>query len=126
MHEFWQFLLYVIYIFVFIAYLMIMFQIVVDLFRDHELSGWAKAAWVVGLILIPVLTALVYIIARGDGMARRQMSRAAEAENQARAYIRDAAGRSPAQEISDAKQLLDSGAITPDQYEVLKTRALSI
>lgn len=45
MHEFWQFLLYVIYIFVFIAYLMVMFQIVVDLFRDQELSGWAKAAW---------------------------------------------------------------------------------
>lgn len=75
--------------------------------------------------MIPVLTALVYIIARGDGMARRQMARAAEAENQAREYIRDVAGRTPAQEISDAKRLLDSGAITPDEFEVLKTGALS-
>ncbi|KYH45006.1 SHOCT domain-containing protein [Branchiibius sp. NY16-3462-2] len=125
MHDFWQYLLYVLYIFFFIAYLMVMFQIVTDLFRDHETSGWAKAIWIVCLIFFPVITALVYLIARGKGMALRQQQRIADADQQTRAYVREAAGRSPAQEIADAKALLDSGTITPEEYEALKVKALA-
>lgn len=125
MHDFWQYLLYVLYIFFFIAYLMVMFQIVTDLFRDHETSGWAKAIWIVCLIFFPVITALVYLIARGKGMAVRQQQRFAAAEQQTRDYVREAAGRSPAQEIADAKALLDSGTITPAEYEALKLKALA-
>lgn len=125
MHDFWQYLLFVLYIFFFIAYLMVMFQIITDLFRDHETSGWAKAVWIVFLILFPVLTALVYLIVRGKGMAIRQQQRIATAEQQTREYVREAAGRNPAQEIADAKALLDSGTISPEEFEALKAKALA-
>lgn len=125
MHDFWQFLLYALYIFFFIAYLLVMFQIITDLFRDRESSGWAKAIWVLFLILFPVLTALVYLIVKGKGMAERQAGAAQAAEQQTREYVREVAGRNPAQEIADAKALLDSGTISPEEYEVLKAKALA-
>lgn len=125
MHDFWQFMLYALYIFFFIAYLLVMFQIITDLFRDRESSGWAKAIWVLFLILFPVLTALVYLIVKGKGMTERQLASAAQVDAANRAYVREAAGRSPAQEIADAKALLDSGTITPAEYEALKIKALA-
>ena len=74
MSNFWDMVLLMISTFFFIAYLIIMFQIVIDLFRDHELGGGSKVLWVIGLIFLPVLTAIVYIIARGKGMAERQQA----------------------------------------------------
>ena len=72
MSNFWDMVWLMISTFFFVAYLIIMFQIVIDLFRDHELGGGSKVLWVIGLIFIPVLTAIIYIIARGKGMAQRQ------------------------------------------------------
>lgn len=124
--SFWDFLWTGVVIFAFIAYLMILFNILADLFwRDHKTSGLIKAIWVVFLIVLPYLTAFVYLIVRGKGMAERAREQALQAKQQTDDYIRDAAGRSPAQEIADAKALLDSGAITPGEFDALKTKALS-
>ncbi len=124
--SFWDFFWTGLVIFAFIAYLIILFNILVDLFwRDHKTSGWVKAVWVIFLIVLPYLTALVYLIARGSGMAQRAQAAAVAAQQEADAYIRQAAGRSPAQEIADAKALLDAGSITPAEFDSLKAKALS-
>jgi hypothetical protein len=123
--SFWSFLWSTAVIFAFIAYLMILFNILVDLFwRDHKTNGFVKAIWVIFLILLPYLTALVYLIARGKGMAERGQAAALAAKKDTDDYIRKAAGRSPAQEIADAKALLESGTISPAEFESLKAKAL--
>ncbi|MFD6178947.1 MULTISPECIES: SHOCT domain-containing protein [unclassified Isoptericola] len=124
MNTFWDFFWYLVWIFLFIAYLMVLFQILTDLFRDRELNGWWKALWVVLLIFIPLLTALVYLIARGRGMSERQIAAVKEAKAGTDAYIRDVAG-APADHIASAKKLLDEGTITPEEFERLKAKALS-
>ncbi len=124
--SFWDYFWSLLVIFAFIAYLIILFNILTDLFwRDHKTSGWVKAIWVFFLIVFPYLTALIYLIARGKGMAERAQAAALAARQETDEYIRQAAGRSPAQEIADAKSLLDSGAISPDEYEALKAKAMS-
>ncbi|WP_193046753.1 SHOCT domain-containing protein [Mycolicibacterium baixiangningiae] len=124
--SFWDYLWSAVVIFAFIAYLIILFNILTDLFwRDHKTSGWIKAIWVVFLILLPYLTALVYLIARGGGMAQRAREAAFAAQRETDDYIRQAAGRSPAQEIADAKGLLDNGVITEAEFDALKAKALS-
>ena len=102
-----------------------LFQIVADIFRDHTTSGWSKAIWILFLILFPVITALVYLIVKGRGMTERQLATAAQVDAANRAYVREAAGRSPAQEIADAKALLDSDTISPEEYELIKAKALA-
>ncbi|NTY59713.1 SHOCT domain-containing protein [Mycolicibacterium sphagni] len=122
----WDFLWHFLIIFAWIAYLLVLFQILVDLFwRDHTTSGWIKAVWVIFLIVFPWLTALIYLIARGQGMAQRARAAALAAKQETDDYIRDAAGRSPAQEIEHAKQLLDAGTISQQEFESLKAKALS-
>ena len=122
----WDFLWDFLIIFAWIAYLLVLFQILTDLFwRDHETSGVVKAIWVVFLIVFPWLGALVYLLARGKGMAERARAAAVAAQQQTDDYIRQAAGRSPAQEIADAKSLLDSGTISQAEYDSLKAKALS-
>jgi len=104
--SFWDYLWSAVVIFAFIAYLMILFNILADLFwRDHKTSGWIKAVWVLFLIVFPYVTALIYLIARGKGMAERAQQQAQHAKQQTDDYIKHAAGRSPAQEIADAKAL---------------------
>lgn len=125
METFFNFIWLVIVSFAFIAYLIVLFQIVVDLFRDHEQKGWHKALWIIFLIVFPLLTAVVYLIARGSGMAQRQAAYVKQTQSDADSYIRQVAGRSPAQEIAEAKALLDAGTINADEYERIKTKALS-
>jgi predicted PurR-regulated permease PerM len=115
----------ILYSFFFIAYLMVLFQIVADLFRDHQLSGWWKAVWILFLIFLPVVTALVYLIARGRGMAERQRETIMQAKADTDTYIRQVASTSAADQIASAKQLLDAGAITAEEYEILKAKALA-
>ncbi|HAN23178.1 MAG: hypothetical protein CMH36_05340 [Microbacterium sp.] len=112
-------------IFVFVAYLMALFSIIGDLFRDHTLNGWWKALWILFLIFVPFLTALVYLIARGQGMAERSRAQATKAQEAADDYIRSVSGTSAADEIAKAKALLDAGTITAAEYESLKARALA-
>lgn len=119
-------LLTTLWIFALICYLMILFYILSDLFRDHTLSGWWKAVWIVFLILFPFLTALVYLIARGKGMQERALQQAQEMQKAQEQYIRQAAGSTdPATQIAQAKQLRDSGAIDDAEFEKLKAQALA-
>ncbi|PUB27021.1 phospholipase D-like protein [Promicromonospora sp. AC04] len=124
--DFWDFFWLMVYSFFFVAYLMVLFQIVADLFRDRELSGWWKALWIIFLIFLPVLTALVYLIARGRGMAQRHLEGAVRAQQDAESYIRQVAAPSaPADQIASAKALLDAGTIAPAEFERLKAKALA-
>ncbi|MEE3851625.1 SHOCT domain-containing protein [Gordonia sp. LSe1-13] len=122
--SFWDFIWYTVVIFIFVAYLMMLFWIIADLFRDRELSGWWKAVWMVFLIFVPWLTALVYLIARGPGMSRRAEVTRVEMQQQSDDYIRSVAGKSSAEQIADAKSLLDSGVIDEQEYAALKAKAL--
>lgn len=122
----WDFLWHFLIIFAWIAYLIVLFQILTDLFwRDHKTSGFIKAVWVIFLFVIPWLTAVVYLIFRGQGMAQRSHQAAVAAKQAADDYIREAAGRSPAEEIAHAKELLDAGTISPSEYDSLKAKALA-
>ena len=125
MSNFWDIVWLILSTFVFVAYLLVLFQILIDLFRDHELGGGFKALWIIGLIFLPVMTALVYIIARGRGMAERARAAAQRAKSDADAYIKEVAGKSPADQITQAKALLDAGTITSDEFAKLKTKALA-
>ena len=127
MDSFWDFFWFTISFFLLMAYLVVLFQILTDLFRDKDVSGWLKAVWVFFLIFIPLLTSLVYLIARGQGMAERNLAAMQTAQAQTDAYIREvsAGSASPADEIARAKGLLDSGAITPEEFAALKAKALS-
>ena len=112
--------------FAFIAYLFALFAIIGDLFRDHKLNGVFKAIWILFLIFVPFLTALVYLIARGRGMAERSMKAANQAQTATNDYIKSVAGTSsPTDEIHKAKALLDSGAITQAEFDAIKAKALA-
>jgi hypothetical protein len=124
--RFWDTIYLLVSTFFFVAYLIVLFHVILDLFRDPSLGGFAKAVWIVALIFLPVLTSLIYVIARGRGMSERQRTAYAKAQADADAHIREVAGhRSPAEQIASAKQLLDSGAITPDEFARLKATALA-
>lgn len=123
--DFWDFFWLMVYSFFFVAYLMVLFQVVADLFRDKGLSGWWKALWIIFLIFLPVITALVYLIARGRGMAERHGEAMVEARRDTENYIREVAAAPPADQIASAKTLLDTGAITPAEFERLKAKALA-
>ena len=125
MDSFWDFLWVIIVTFGFVAYLILLFSIITDLFRDHKTSGWVKAIWIVFLFFVPLLTALVYLITRSKSMAERSMAAAQEAKQAQDSYIRSVAGKSSAEQIADAKALLDAGTITQAEYETLKAKALS-
>jgi SNF family Na+-dependent transporter len=125
MNSFLDFLWLIIVSFAFVAYLIVLFQIVTDMFRDKTQKGWHKAVWIIFLIIFPLITAVVYLIARGSGMAERQVEYMKQAKSDSDTYIREVAGRSPAQEITDAKALLDAGSISADDFEKIKTKALA-
>lgn len=124
--NFWSFFWLLVWGFVFISYLMVLFQVVVDVFRDRSLSGAARAFWVVALIIVPFLTTVVYLITRGADMNKRQLADAAQSRAAADDYIRSVAGATdPAEQIARAKGLLDSGAISADEFNALKAKALA-
>lgn len=124
--SFWDIIWWFFTIFIFFAYLMVLFSIITDLFRDHKLSGWWKAVWIVFLLFFPIVTALVYLIARGRGMGQRSQAQAKQLQDAQAEYIKSVTGQasSPAEEIAKAKSLLDAGTITAAEYEALKAKAL--
>lgn len=127
--DFWTWIAWFFWAFVFFAYLMVLFSILGDLFRDSSVNGWVKAIWIIFLIFVPFLTALIYLIARGNGMTKRSMKQAAEMRKAQDEYIRQAAGSagggSTVDDISKAKSLLDSGAISQAEFDALKAKALA-
>jgi Phospholipase_D-nuclease N-terminal/Short C-terminal domain len=126
---FGQVLLAVIEVFLFAAWLMILFVIIGDLFRDHEMSGWGKAAWVLFLIFVPFLAALIYLIARGDGMRERTLHQQQEAQKQMDAYIRQTAAGggegSAADQLTKLAKLHEDKKISDEEYERAKAKIIA-
>ena len=122
---FWNFAGYLLWTFIFVAYLMVIFMIIADLFRDSTVNGWGKAIWIIFLVFVPFLTALVYFIARGPGMEARRSGDMATARSETDAYIKQVVTTPAADQIAQAKQLLDDGTISQAEFETLKARALA-
>jgi putative oligomerization/nucleic acid binding protein/phospholipase D-like protein len=112
-------------IFFFVIWIWILITILSDLFRDHELSGWGKAAWVLFLVFVPFITALIYLIARGEGMRDRTIKAQAEAKQHMDAYIREQAHASPADELHKLNELKEKGAISADEFDRAKAKLLA-
>ncbi|MCC7039926.1 MAG: PLDc N-terminal domain-containing protein [Burkholderiales bacterium] len=125
MANFWDAVVLLASTFIFVAYLFVLFHIVVDLFRDTRMGGGAKVLWIIFLVFLPVLTALAYILFRGSSMGERQKEALEKAKSQTDQYIREVAGRSPAEEIAQAKSLLDAGTISAEEFARIKAKALS-
>jgi hypothetical protein len=125
--SFWDVVWFILISFAFVAYLMVVFSIITDLFRDRDTSGFVKAVWFLALIFLPFLTACVYLIARGRGMAERSARSQAQMMSQQEAYIREVAGSkaTPADQIAQAKAMYETGAITEAEYTKLKDKALA-
>jgi hypothetical protein len=124
--SFWDIIWFIIVSFAFVAYLMVLFNIITDLFRDKSVAGWLKAVWMICLIFLPFLTAIVYLIARGRGMAERQSEAWGSARARQDEYIKSVAGSSsPTDQIAQAQQLLTAGTITQAEFDTLKAKALA-
>jgi len=111
-------------VFFFVIWIWILITILTDLFRDHETSGWAKAAWVLFLVFVPFITALIYLIARGEGMRDRTIKAQAEAKQHMDSYIREQAHVSPADELHKLNDLKEKGALSSEEFEKAKAKLL--
>jgi Short C-terminal domain/Phospholipase_D-nuclease N-terminal len=120
---FWTMLVF----FVWVAWFMLLFRIIGDIFRRRDLGGGGKVLWMIFVIVLPFLGVFVYLIANNEGMAQRDIERARAQQEQMDDYIRSTAtsGGGAAAEIDKAKQLLDSGAITQAEYDAIKAKALA-
>ncbi|MEI6792933.1 MAG: SHOCT domain-containing protein [Actinomycetes bacterium] len=119
-------LVVVVELFFFIIWIWILIFILTDLFRDHEISGWAKAFWVLFLIIIPPIAALIYLIARGGGMRDRAIAAQAEAQKQMDSYVRQTVGAgSTADELAKLAELHKAGSLSDSDYEAAKAKVLA-
>jgi ABC-type multidrug transport system fused ATPase/permease subunit len=123
--SFWDVIWFIIVSFVFLAYLMMLFSIIGDLFGDRTVSGGAKAAWMVALVFLPFLTAVIYLISRGGGMADRRFRAVQQAQTRQDEYIRSVAGSSPSGEIAKAQTMLDAGVLNQSEFDAIKQKALA-
>jgi hypothetical protein len=112
-------------IFFFIIWIWILITILSDLFRDHELSGWWKAVWVLFLVFIPFLTALIYLIARGSGMRDRTIKAQADAKKHFDEYVRTQAHSTPADELHKLNELKEKGALSQAEFDQAKAKLLA-
>jgi hypothetical protein len=110
--------------FCWVAWIWIVITVFIDLFRRHDISGWGKAGWVVFVIVLPFLGVLIYLIVQHDGMRERSMRQAEDQRAAFDQYVRDRTGGS-ATEIAKAKELLDAGTITREEFDAIKAKALS-
>ncbi len=118
---FWSILIF----FLWVIWIWIVITVLIDVFRRSDIGGWAKAAWVVFVVILPWLGVLIYLIVEHDGMQERSVKEAKAQQQQFDDYVRDTAGGGSAAEIAKAKELLDSGAITQEEFEALKAKALA-
>jgi hypothetical protein len=112
--------------FVWVAWFMLLFRIIGDIFRRRDIGGGAKTLWLIFTLFLPFLGVFVYLIANNDEMAKRDQERHQAAQAQFNDYVQQAAGSGgPAAEIDKAKKLLDSGAINESEFAALKAKALA-
>lgn len=124
--SFGEILLVTLQVFLFVIWIWILITILNDLFRDHEMSGWGKAAWVLFLVFIPFLTALIYLIARGDGMRDRTIKAQADAKKHFDEYVRQQAdAASPADELHKLSELKAKGDLSQEEFERAKAKLLA-
>ena len=124
--SFWDIIWFIFVAYIFIAYLMVLFSVIADIFRNRESGGFTKALWVIALIFLPFITVFIYLIANSGGMAEREGRARRDVQRSQEAYIQQmAGGSSPVDQVTQAKGLLDAGAISPAEYESLKARALA-
>ena len=122
---FGELLLVVVEIFLFVVWIWILFTIITDLFRDHEMSGWAKALWILFLVFIPFLTGLVYLIVRGSGMRDRAIKAQTDAKKHFDEYVREQAHASPADELHKLNELREKGALSQAEFDQAKSKLLA-
>ena len=113
-------------IFLWVIWFWILITIFIDLFRSHDLSGWAKALWFIFILLLPLIGVLVYLIARGGKMHEHAVREAQQQDQAFRAYVQDAAGSgNTADQLAKLADLRDRGVITPDEFEREKAKILA-
>ena len=118
----WSFLVF----FAWVIWFWLLITVFADLFRRHDISGWGKTGWIILVILIPYFGVFIYLIAEHEGMAKRNIASAQQSQQQFDDYVKNVASTGdPASQIADAKKLLDSGAITQEEFEALKKKALA-
>jgi hypothetical protein len=122
---FGELLLIVVEIFFFVIWIWILFTIIADLFRDHEMSGWGKAVWIFFLIFVPFITALIYLIARGNGMRDRSIQAQVDAKKHFDQYVRETAHTSPADELHKLQELKEKGALSDEEFQQAKAKLLA-
>jgi Short C-terminal domain/Phospholipase_D-nuclease N-terminal len=119
---FWSILIF----FLWVIWIWIVITVLIDVFRRHDIGGFAKALWVIFVVVLPWLGVLIYLIFEHDGMRERSVSQARQQQEQFDSYVRErAGGPDPASQIAQAKQLLDSGTITQAEFDALKAKALA-
>jgi len=118
---FWSLLV----IFFMVVYFLILFRVIVDLFRRHDASGWKKAAWVLFILVFPFVSVFAYLIVNGQHMGERDMAQIAQAQQQLDQHVREVSAASSADEIAKAHALLDKGAITQAEFDQIKAKALA-
>jgi hypothetical protein len=123
--SFGELLLLVVEVFLFVVWIWILFTIITDLFRDHEMSGWAKGLWILFLVFIPYLTGLIYLIARGSGMRDRAIKAQTDAKAHFDEYVREQAHSSPADELHKLNDLREKGALSQDEFNAAKAKLLA-
>jgi hypothetical protein len=126
-YTFWDALWTIFVFFLWILWFFLLFKIIVDVFRRHDIGGGKKTIWLIFILFLPFIGAFAYIVANGDGIAQRDQERARASQAQFNDYVQSVAGSGggAAAEIDKAKQLLDSGAITQAEFDSLKARALA-
>ena len=125
-YTFWDAIWTMVIFFLWILWFWLLFTVFADVFRRHDISGWAKTLWVIFVIILPFLGVFIYLIAESKGMAERKQQDMRAAQADFDAQVRAAAGQSdPASQIANAKKLLDTGAITQAEFDQLKQKALA-
>jgi len=120
-----EWLIWLLYFFFMVIYFMMIFKIIMDVFRRDDIGGGMKALWLILLLFIPFLTMLIYVISQGKQMAQRDMKQYSELQSQQADYIRSVAGNDSTTQIKQAHDLLSSGAITQEEFDAIKAKALA-
>jgi Short C-terminal domain/Phospholipase_D-nuclease N-terminal len=113
-------------IFIFVIWIWLAIMVFVDIFRSHDMGGWAKAAWVLFVVILPLLGIFVYLIVRGDGMHEREAAQAARQQKAFDSYVRQTAATSTgADEIAKLADLKDRGVITDEEFATMKAKVVN-
>ena len=121
LNAFWTMFLF----FCWILWIWLVIWVLMDIFRSRDISGWGKAGWTILIIFLPLLGVCIYLLAEGKGVAEREAAKAKRSQGEFDDYVKTVAGSGSADEIAKAKELLDSGAITAEEFASLKAKALA-